>query len=472
LYEGDAGDRYLNSFNVIDVAMDSSGAPLQYDLSFWGWSSSGRGYWHKTGAIYRAASNGHLTWPVRSPRRAANASSGAKETMRLPEAVKSPSTARDRLQRFIAEKTEGFIGRDYVFDGIDRFLATEQSGYVIVEGDPGMGKSAILAEFVRRTKCIAHFNVRSQGVTTSAHFIESVHAQIAARFDLPIASIPADAARDGSFFQQVVEEASARLAPGAKLVIAIDALDEVDDNHVTDANILFLPESPPRGVFFLLTQRQRRHHPVPLLTSAPCQKISLFEYGEASARDVRTYLVRALQRGGVRRWVKDKDVSDEAFVDTLTRKSENNFMYLRYTVSDIERGLYSDLSIDGLPKGLEGYYGDHWRRMGMMEKPLPRSKLRIVYVLCEVQRPVSRDLIREFASEDAVTVQEVLDDWDQFLREDRTVTPTRYSIYHASFRDFLQSKPVVEAAGLTLSEINGLIGRNLLQGLLNDAPGA
>jgi len=30
-------------------------------------------------------------------------------------------------------------------------------GYFTIEGDPGAGKSAILAEYVRRTGCIAHF---------------------------------------------------------------------------------------------------------------------------------------------------------------------------------------------------------------------------------------------------------------------------------------------------------------------------
>lgn len=64
MYEWDAGDRYLNSFHVIDVTCDPRGLPLHYDVTFWGWSPRGRGYWHKTGAIYEEAVEGHLSWPV------------------------------------------------------------------------------------------------------------------------------------------------------------------------------------------------------------------------------------------------------------------------------------------------------------------------------------------------------------------------------------------------------------------------
>jgi len=159
------------------------------------------------------------------------------------------------------------------------------------------------------------------------------------------------------------------------------------------------------------------------------------------------------------------------FVQTLKANSDGNFMYLRYVLPEIERGTYDGLSLDKLPKGLEGYYEDHWHRMGMGARPLPRVKIRIVYILCEVRQSVSRRLITQFADTvdmrvDELTVQEVLDEWNQFLHEQPIENGTQYSIYHASFRDFLHRMDIVQAAGVSLAEINGMIADDLWDDLI------
>ena len=42
---------------------------------------------------------------------------------------------------------------------------------------------------------------------------------------------------------------------------------------------------------------------------------------------------------------------------------------------DIEKGLYDkDFKLESFPKGLQGYYDFHWRRMGMTANPLPDTK--------------------------------------------------------------------------------------------------
>ncbi|MEQ9549823.1 MAG: hypothetical protein RIM23_09410 [Coleofasciculus sp. G3-WIS-01] len=158
----------------------------------------------------------------------------------------------------------------------------------------------------------------------------------------------------------------------------------------------------------------------------------------------------------------------EEFVTQLANKSENNFMYLRYVLPDIADGKYRNLSIESLPQGLQDYYEDHWRRMGMFDKESKRTKIKIVYVLAELREPVSRELIAEFAGEDAFTVQEVLDEWQQFLHRDKFNGETRYSVYHSSFCDFLSRKDIVQAAGVTLQDINARISDNLMQGMFGD----
>jgi hypothetical protein len=80
----------------------------------------------------------------------------------------------------------------------------------------------------------------------------------------------------------------------------------------------------------------------------------------------------------------------EEFVTQLANKSENNFMYLKYVLPDIKNGKYKDLSIESLPQGLQAYYEDHWRRMGMTDKERKRTKSKIVYVIAELRQPMPR----------------------------------------------------------------------------------
>ena len=370
------------------------------------------------------------------------------------------------LQALIVEKTEGFVGREFVFKAIQDFLAKNPKGYFIIEADPGVGKSAILAEYARRTACVVHFNVRSQGINRAEQFLEGVSNQIISRYSLPYPFLPADTTRDGKFFAQLLEEVSTKLKTGERIVIAIDALDEVDQTDHTGGNILYLPVTLPKGVYFVLTQRPIT---LPLTVNTSPYRFNLMQYQAESLQDIQTYIRICIEKSPqLQAWIDGQGLSVEHFVAQLGNKSENNFMYLRYVVAEVEGGAYRDLSIDNLPQGLMAYYEDHWRRMGMTAKPLPRTKIKIVYVLAELREPVSRELIAEFAGEDAFTVQEVVDEWEQFLREMQVDGQTCYSIYHSSFCDFLVRKDIVQAAGVSLRLINVLIANNLTHGVFGD----
>ncbi len=67
LYEGDAGEHWINGFQVIDVELASLGQPLRYSVRFWSWSD--RGHWFPGGNIYKSAPHGVLTLEMPEPDR-------------------------------------------------------------------------------------------------------------------------------------------------------------------------------------------------------------------------------------------------------------------------------------------------------------------------------------------------------------------------------------------------------------------
>ena len=148
------------------------------------------------------------------------------------------------------------------------------------------------------------------------------------------------------------------------------------------------------------------------------------------------------------------------FVEHMKAKSDGNFMYLHYVLPEIEKGAYKDLELESLPKGLQNYYEDHWIRMGMMKDPIPKEKLKIIYVLSEAGTALTIELLSKFSKEDSVTVQGVLDKWTQFLHMENTEKGMYHSFYHNSFRDFLLNKRIIQAAGIDLRQINEGISDN------------
>lgn len=124
----------------------------------------------------------------------------------LPLLQEKPEYKNQLQSRLIQEKVEGFVGRKFVFDAIQSFLDHQPNGYFIIEGDPGIGKSAILAKYVEKTGCVAHFNVRSLGVNRAEKFLESICTQLISRYNLPYPNLPADARKDGQFFAKLLDE--------------------------------------------------------------------------------------------------------------------------------------------------------------------------------------------------------------------------------------------------------------------------
>jgi len=373
----------------------------------------------------------------------------------------SPSNpAASAWDSLINDKTSDFVGREYIFDAITDFIATHDRGYFRLEGDPGDGKTAIVAEYVRRFGCVAHFNVRSQGLNTSRYFIDSLARQFGAKYGTIIPVNAADSAQYGQLVARMLTEARETVPSDVPLVIVVDALDEVDRaGDPSSSNVLFLPPRLPLGVYLIVSSRRAVY---PLRMEVPGRTYDLADYRVATLTDIRKYLNMMGSRGRLRQWLAERNIEQQEFVEILARKSEGNFMYVRYVLPELSSGLYTNLDIQQLPHGLESYYEDHWQLMRMTSPQTSRTKVWVLYLLCEFGRPVSVALLARVFSEiktgvDAIEVQEVLLEWEQFLRREEALVGTLFSIYHSSFRDFLHRQDIVSSAELTLTGVNGVI---------------
>jgi hypothetical protein len=363
----------------------------------------------------------------------------------------------------IADKIQDFVGRKYVFAAIRDFLHKNPKGYFILEADPGVGKSAILAKLVEvwQGRCLTHFNIQAQGIIKPQQFLENICRQLIEGYHLDYPRLPEKTTEDGNVLARLLGEASKTLPPGQKLIVVVDALDEVDASSQTKgSNLLYLPDALPDQVYFILSKRPKQ---LPLPLSDYDITFDLMQYPAESARDARYYAEKRWQQSPqIQDWVTSRHSTPEQFFTELVGKSENNFMYLRYVLNDIDKGLYESETLESLPFGLKRYYQKHWQIMGMNAEPFPIDKIRTIYVLALVRKAVSVRLLAKLTEIDTNRLIRILRDWDQFLRSQQVEREKRYTIYHASFSDFLKEE--AEESGVDLEDIKRRIADNFSQG--------
>ena len=371
-------------------------------------------------------------------------------------------------ETIIHDRTQDFTGREFVLAAIAEFLHNNRKGYFVLEAEPGVGKSSIMAKLVLllNRRCVAHFNSQSQGIVRAEQFLENACLQLIRGFQLSYPQVPENATRDGNFLSRLLGEVSAKLG-GKKLILVVDALDEVDLSlQRRGSNVLYLPDALPDNVYFIVSKRPES---LPLPNH---QVFDLMQYSAESLADVKLYIdKRTSNSASIQSWINRQNLQRDQFVAGVAQKSQNNFMYLRYVLNDIDSGKYSDVTLEDLPRQLEGYYEKHWARMEMAVKDQElrrrKLKLKVIYLLTKTRKPVSCDILADFAEEDAGDVQKVLDDWEQFLRRSGD-SPPDYSIYHASFQRFLHRRDVVQESGVSLRDIETAISDNLWENLYGD----
>ena len=122
-------------------------------------------------------------------------------------------------------------------------------------------------------------------------------------------------------------------------------------------------------------------------------------------------------------------------------------MYITLALEELSKpdGIFQDTELKGLPNGLFGYYGEHWERMGMDESDRPQIKVDILQFYRNEMRAASAAEIFKYLQQKKSNVRLnevslVIDEWEQFLRDEMKGGQLKHRFYHASYFDFLETK--------------------------------
>jgi hypothetical protein len=389
---------------------------------------------------------------------------------------------------FIADRTQHFTGREWVFAEIDRWLADPGGPtFFIITGEPGVGKSAIAARLTQRrnpaqaprlaeTPRLAayHFCIARDSQTIDpALFARSLSQQLC-RFDGFAAGILVDSNIDltvapniGANYGQLIAVQVENLvlnAPSAaeafnravlaplralcagefdeQVVILVDALDEAVRHQGSPTIVELLANAGPlpRQVRWVLTSRpegaalrhfEQRRVPRFVLDAGRAENL----------RDIRQYIgERITASAELQARLAEQNVSRDDLMQRVTAASAGNFLYLVWLLPAIAAGTQRFDRLEALPQGLDGIYREFLRTRCTADTNAWRSRYRpLLGVLAVAKAPLTREQVRQLSGLSKQEVIDALDDLRQFL-DPQGAEQDRYQLYHQSVIDLLSDE--------------------------------
>jgi AAA ATPase domain len=336
----------------------------------------------------------------------------------------------------------GFTGRQWLIDEITEKVNATESGYLILTGAPGWGKTAVVAELVRRQRWIHHY--LSQGLNTGRALLESVCAQLLVTYRLP-ASPPLYLEDQPLKRLYEILEAAAANRGGWPVVIVIDGLDQTEPGFTQ-----FMPNQLPRGVFFVVTTRPEGVMARPLSFDASTETIA-FDHPERAARnanDVTAFIESFISANDdMTGRIATLGMDRASFTAEVLARGRANFLYTKLLLKDILTGRIkiADLDQGILPGGLENYYGICWKRMRERAgADFERRYLPVAAQLVSSARPRTVDWLVDVTHLSRHEVMLVLDAWQPFFVPAVPGSTESWRVYHPSFQEFLHGRVGLE----------------------------
>jgi hypothetical protein len=353
------------------------------------------------------------------------------------------------FQQIITAKNQNFVGREFVFAAINKFLNQSDRGYFTIIGDPGIGKSAILAHYVSQNPGVVYYNVEISGKNCVEEFLTTICTQlIEIAQNQGIKNLTTNfsdsTTEDSGFLSLLLQQISNRLQPKQRLIITIDGCDRIDiNNQPRGSNIFYLPRYLPEKVYFILSRRLFLADKSGLLIETPAQSLDLSNYPEQNRADIQEYIKTYLNELSnsvdasapyrtVRSLSEEKNPGDVS-LNTIEQgfNDETNFMYVKEILADIAEDIY--------PQNLQIYYQNHLEKMILATHKQQPMALQVLNILVQEQ-PISIEAIAERLDTDEYEIKVILDKWREFLHLESIAAEIHYSIYHASFRDWLRQQ--------------------------------
>jgi len=372
---------------------------------------------------------------------------------RLVEGVELALEGRPRLRAwghpppldfdaYLEERRRHFVGRDWLLAEIDRWRALPAERALLITGEPGVGKTSLVAWLTHRNageQVLAYHCCRAETTETldPGRFVQSIAAQLTVRLPEYAEALRADPNRlrflqEGGYQQdpigaleQAVLQPLRSLPPpgGPARYLLVDALDEALLWRGGATTILAVlaatSEQLPPWLRLVCTSR-----PEPAVLNG-LGRLRRLPLDASSASNV----------GDLRRYLDERLAGASATADAVAARAGGNFLYAVEVLRAIEIGTLTADQLDQLPVGLAGLFERSFRQRFPDEAGYADAR-RVLEVVAAAPEPPDAPLLAAATGLDLdYALPGVLRSLGSFL-------PARegtYALYHRSMLDWLQT---------------------------------
>jgi len=353
----------------------------------------------------------------------------------------------DFAQR-IEELTETFKGRVAERARIHDFVRSKSKGYFSIQGNPGIGKSALIAQVFKEIKgyqeannvhCIEYFIHRR---TTLAE-IDYLLNYLIKRTDEVFAQgreIRAEGKMTFDLQNQLFSKWRqwAEHSKGKKLVFLIDGLDEGVENDV----LKYMPRENFNNILIVYGSRPGGHKSIDdLWATLPPEFHSPLLLEGLSKADIRALIYEVANKYEVER--------ESVWIDAVQQRSQGNPLYLRLLCNAIENGSIALNDVNALPTEINEYYKAILSRYAqdMLDGDALLAGLFAFAAAKDYLTMAHLGLINQLGD---ATVQRIGSTLKEVLYENPlTEEVLDYQLFHESFREYLVKEKAKEVSDAT-----------------------
>ena len=258
------------------------------------------------------------------------------------------------LQR-IEELTETFKGRTLEREQLLRFVTEKNKGYFSIQGNPGIGKSALIAQFFKDLKAAREL----QHVIVVEYFIRrsTPQAQSDYLFNYLIKRTDEvfpkgrEIRAEGKMIFELQNQLFLKWrlwnehCNGKKLLFLIDGLDEGAENGI----VTYLPRENFDNILFIFGSRPGGHKSIDgLWGTLPVEHHTRLELAGLGKEDIRALIYEVANKYEVPR--------ESNWINAVQQRSQGNPLYLKLLCDALSNGSIQLNDIGALPKEIDEYY--------------------------------------------------------------------------------------------------------------------
>ena len=344
----------------------------------------------------------------------------------------------------IEELTETFKGRTFEREKLLQFVINETKGYCSIQGNPGIGKSALIAQFFKDLRA----SDKAKNVNVVEYFIRRGTAQAQTEYLLNYLIKRTDelfpqgkeVRAEGKMVFEIQQQLFnkwrlwAEHSNGKKLLFLIDGLDEGVENNI----VSYLPRENFQDILIIYGFRPGGHKTIDeLWATLPLESHSKIELFGLSKEDIRALIYEVANKYDLEK--------DSEWIEAVQKRSQGNPLYLKLLCDSIENGGIALNDLNALPSKIDEYYKAILLRYA--QDPDGDALLAGLYTFAAAKDYLTMahlglmNQLRDATLERiGSTLKEVL--YENPLTED----VLDYQLFHESFREYLVKEKTLKVS--------------------------